>query len=116
MTVKINGTTLAAQPASITWIDRESIGITGNGHGVYPGLRSCELRWDFLSASEFEEIHDFFENNNITGTVVVDLPKYKNTSYGDYSYSGTVLREPTFSEYFEQHYSNVSLLIVRILT
>jgi hypothetical protein len=116
MTYKINGTALTLQPTTGEWIDRDSIGATGEGHNVYPALRSFRLQWGFMTAAEFEQIHDFFENNNITGTVVAELPKYKDSSWGFYGYTGSVLREPTFGEYFEEHYSDVSLLIVRIRT
>lgn len=112
----LDGTTLDAQPTTAAWIDRDTVGITGNGHGVYPALRSFQMNWDFLTAAQFEEIHDIWESNNITGTVVANLPKYKDSSYGYYAYSGCVLREPTFGDFFEQHYSDVSLLIVRIVT
>lgn len=112
----INGTTLSAQPTTAGWVDRPTIGVTGNGHDVHPRLRSFQMNFDFITAAQFEEIHDFWENNNITGTVVANLPKYKDSSYGFYGYTGCVLREPQFNEFFEQHYSNVTLLIVRIQT
>lgn len=110
----INGTTLDAQPTTGRWIDRDTIGVTGEGHGVYPALRSFQITWNFMTAAQFEEIHDFWENNSITGTVVANLPKYKDSSYGFFAYSGTVLREPQFGEFFVEHYSDVTLLIVRI--
>jgi len=111
---KINGTLLAAQPTSGQWLDRDEIGITGNGHGVYPSLRSFQIRWDFMTYSQFDEVHDFFESNNITGTVVVNIPKYKSTTYEFFAYSGAVLREPQVGELYEQHVSDVTLIIARI--
>jgi hypothetical protein len=110
----INGIVLSAQPTTGQWVDREPIGITGNGHGVYPALRSFQITFDYITAAQFNEIYNLFSNNNITGTVVATLPKYADSSYTFFAYSGCVLREPSFSEYFEEHYSDVGLLIVRI--
>ena len=116
MTYKIDGTTLLLQPTTGDWVNRGSVGSTGEGHSVYPAQRSFKMQWGFMTPAQFEQIHTFFSNNNVTGTVVVDLPQYAASTYTFYAYSGCVLKEPTVGEYFEQHYSNVSLLIVRVLT
>ena len=116
MTYIINGTTLALQPTSGAWKDRDSLGVDGNGHSVYSAAREFEMRWGFMSMSEFKEIHDLYNAIGNTGTAVVSLPTYAGASWGFTEYSGTVLREPEAGQYFEQYVSDVTLLVVKIRT
>lgn len=120
MAYKINDTLLTTQPTSGQWIPRESIGIDGSGHAVYPAYREFELQWDLIDLTSSYQLQDFFDNASVTGTVSVDLPKCKDAgSSGDsvfWQYSGCVLREPEFDRYFESHRASVRLLIARIRT
>ena len=112
-----NGVTGSFQPTTHNWVPRDPIGIDGNGHAVYPAVREYEITWDFLSAAEFNTLYGYFLATGATGTIVSMLPKYPPIpSYGFYAYSGTVLREPTFKDFFENYYTDVKLLIVKILT
>lgn len=113
---KINGTPLSHQPSDHDWVDRESLGIDGNGHAIYPSVREYQLEWDFLSATEFNEIYTYFSAVGQTGTVTIDLPQYANATYQFVTYSGCVLREPTFGKYFENYYTDIKLLVVKIRT
>ena len=116
MTYIINGTTLALQPTSGKWADREQIGVDGNGRAIYSGVREFELQWGVMSASEFNELHGLFDALGGTGTATVSLPEYAGSSYSFKEYSGTVLREPRAGQYFEQYVTDVNLLIVKIRT
>ncbi len=110
----INGTTLALQPTSGEWKDREAIGVDGNGHTVYSGYREFEMKWGFMSMSEFNELHGLFTAIGNTGTAVVSLPTYAGASWAFTEYSGTVLQEPKAGQYFEQYVGDVNLLVVKI--
>lgn len=112
-----NGVTGSFQPTTHGYVPRELIGIDGAGHGVYPAVREYELTWDFLSAEEYNTLYGYFLACGTTGTIVSMLPKYPPIpSYQFYAYSGTVLREPTYKDFFENYYTDVKLLIVKILT
>lgn len=113
---KINGTSLTHQPTDHHWQERDSIGRDGNGRLIYPALREYELKWDFLDATEFNEIYTYFLAVGATGSVVASLPQYGNSTYQFYAYSGCILEEPEFSTYFENYYQGVRLLIARIRT
>ena len=116
MAIKINGTTLAIQPETVQWMDRSSYGIDGTGHPLYPRFRSCELKWGWMTAAQFNEIENFYLNNQ-SGTVVVTLPKYGATPYVYFDYTGCVLNEPSISNPdFENNIGGVSLLVANIVT
>lgn len=115
--LKINGTSLPLQPSEHRWVERDLLGVDGNGRGIYPQYRDYELKWDFLSPDEFNTLNSYFLSIGQTGTANVDLPKYPPTAtYQFQTYSGTILREPTYSNYFENYYQSVKLLIVRVRT
>ncbi len=116
MSYTINGVTLSLQPTSGKWNNRELIGVDGNGHAVYSGMREFELQWGFMTFEQFREIQNLFESIGSTGTAVVQLPEYGALSWQFREYSGTVLQEPKAEQYFETYVSNVSMLIVKIKT
>lgn len=115
-TYAINGTELLLQPTSGKWIDRPIKGFDGNGHPIYPAVREFELTWQLISMTDVAQLQTFFNSVSSTGTAVVDLPKWQTAPYQFYSYSGTTLGEPVISEFFEQHETDVSLLIYGIRT
>lgn len=112
----INNVHLTLQPSKGRWLDREVLGVTGSGHGVYSDFRQFEMSWDIINVSELDQIQGYFNVFGSSGTVSVDLPTYKTSTYGFTTYSGCVIREPTFSEYFEESPTSVSLLVVNIKT
>lgn len=114
-TFSFNGT-LVAQPTDHHWIDRDQIGVDGNGVAVYVAPRQYEIKWDFLDTDEFDLIYTFFQAQGVTGSVVSSLPRWDSSPYNFYAYSGTILREPTYDGWFQNYYTNVRLLIVRITT
>lgn len=116
MTYKVNGTEISIQPTTGKWVNRENIGVDGNGRTVYVGVRAFELKWQALDPATFYQLHNFFNAVVVTGTAVVDLPEYAKSTYAFYSYTGCVINEPEIGEYFSQNHLNASLLITNIVT
>lgn len=113
-TFKVNGTLLSHNPTEHKWINRPPIGTDGNGREIYPAPREYEMKWDLLTAAEFDEIYGYYALIGNTGTVSVDLPQYRTTTYQFRTYSGCVLQEPQFEDFFENYYVGVRLLVVKI--
>lgn len=114
-TFALNGTTIA-QPTDHHWLERQSVGTDGNGVEVYVAPRQYELKWDFLDTDEWNSIYSIFLAQGVTGSVVASLPQWNTTPYAFYAYSGTIIRELTYDNWFQNYYSNVRLLIVKIAT
>ncbi len=113
MSYAINGTSLILQPEQGQWNTRESYGIDGNGHSIYPAIRAFELQWSFMSTDEFKQVNDFYLSA-ITGTVVASLPKIGATPYAFFDYSGCVMNDPEVGAFFETYVSDVRLVISSI--
>ena len=111
-TYAINGVQL--YPTSGKWVKREDIGIDGAGHPVYPAVRVFELKWDYLTPAEFAALQALYSAVATTGTCVARLPRYAAAVYEYHNYSGCVLHEPEVGEFFEEHYSDVLLLVANI--
>ena len=114
MTYKINGVEFTLQPTAGQWINPEPRGLDGNGHPIYPATREFDIRWGIMGQDEFYEILQFFDAVYITGSAVVDLPRYRSSTYEFFPYSGCVLYEPEISEYFAGNVTVVRLLISNI--
>ena len=116
MTYAIAGTALILQPETGKWIGRDSVGIDGSGHPIYPAVRKFEMRWGLMSPAEFQQIQNFYNAIGNTGTYVVALPEYGATTYVFKSYSGCTLREPEVEDFFEQYLTNATLLVLNVTT
>jgi len=117
MTYKVNGTDLILQPETGQWnAQRSSYGTDGGGHGIFPRAHTFELKWGFMSASEFSQLYSFYLTTSVTGTATVDLPEYGAATYQFRSYSGTILQEPEIGNFFEGYYSDVRLIVNKIIT
>jgi hypothetical protein len=116
MTYKINGVELMLQPTTGRWLPRSLLGISGDGHPIYPTIREFELRWGMVSPAEENEIRTAFMSTQITGTLVVDLPKYASSTYEFYAYTGVVPYEPERNIYFTENISDFMLLLGSIIT
>lgn len=116
MTYKINGTEIQ-QPTTGKWMPRTQLGISGSGQSIYSGIREFELKWQLVNISDYNQLISFFNSIGNTGTVVVDLPKFGESTYVFYSYSGCILREPEAGQYFAATGQQDILLVVsNILT
>lgn len=116
MTYRINGTAISPQPTSGQWLDRQELGVDGNAHYIYPLYREFEMRWEFTPSSNIGALQTFFNSVGTTGTCVVELPKYGNPTWAFYAYTGCVLREPTWGEYFQERAASASMLVIKIRT
>lgn len=113
---KINNVAFTLQPEAGKWITRESVGIDGAGHPIYPAVREFEMRWSLMSASEFKQVQDAYNTIGNTGTCMVMLPEYGAATYTFKNYSGCTLREPEINEFFEEHVTGIFLLVLKIIT
>ena len=112
----VNTTGLTLQPTVGKWISRDVIGVDGNAHAVYPTPRGFELNWQLVSVAEFQQIENFFNTISATGSVTVDIPEWNAPEYRFQRYSGVVLNEPEFENYFNGYIESVRLLLVNIVT
>lgn len=113
---KVNGVLLAIQPSDHGWTERRDYGRDGAGHAILPATREYKLEWGSMTPAEFYELVNNYNSFGITGTVVVQLPQWGNSTYQFIEYSGTVVNEPTYSGFFENQYQGVRLLITSIRT
>ncbi len=115
-TYQINSTDLLLQPTTGRWMPRKAIGIDGNGHPVYPGVREFEMRFQLGSPADYNQLQTWYESISNTGTVIADLPIYGHASYTFTSYTGCVLQEPEAREYFSENQKQFTILITNIRT
>jgi len=116
MTYKINGIEIFVQPTFGRWISRRLIAYDGNGQPFYSGIRSFEMSWQLMDTSGANQLQNFFDNSILSGTVIVDLPRYGYSSYEFFSYSGCYLHEPKWNNYFSEGITEVLLLVSNIVT
>lgn len=115
-TFSVNGVQFSIQPSAHRWVNQEIIGTTGDGHPIYPAFRSYELEFDFQSALEFNEFQNSFNAIGLTGTANVSLPEYGVATYQFRTYSGTVITQPTYSDYYQNYYQEAKITIQKIRT
>ena len=115
-TYAINGSNFTLQPTTGQWLPRELRGYDGNGRPVYSALRQFEIRWGYMSATNFNQIKTFYDSMGATGTVVVDLPQFGTTPYQFYSYSGCHVSEPEMGVFFNEHESEILMVVTGIRT
>lgn len=116
MTYAINGVSLTLQPTRGQWMPRTVLGIDGNGKAVYAPYRQFQMSFDLTSQSDFDELRTYFDSLSVTGSLIVDLPRWDTTTYGFRSYTGCLIREPEGANYFTKYKQNVTLLITNIRT
>ena len=110
----INGTAFLQQPTDHHWLDRDVIGTDGNGNAIYVAPRQYEMKFDFMDTDTFQQIYGYFQAQGVTGTLTATLPKWNSNPYSFQNYSGCIIREPTYENWFQNWYVGVKLLIVRI--
>ena len=113
---KINGIELNLQPTTGKWVTRSRLGMTGAGHPVYPATRSFEMTWQLVSRSDANELQAMYEQLSTTGTVVVELPKYRSATWEYEAYTGCTLGEPESSEYFNEYETDITMLVYGVVT
>lgn len=113
-TYQINDTDLIIQPSYGKWLPRDIIDLDGNGHPVYPPYYQFEMGWQLASMDHVKQLQDFFDTIGRTGTASVNLPRHAFGPYIFRTYSGTILQEPEFSQFFAESEATVTLLITKI--
>lgn len=114
-TYAFNGSELSIQPTTGRWMPQSPVGINGNGIPIYPRVREFELRWNLSDPALFNQVRGYFDALQFTGTVVVDLPKYKSADYQFYSYSGCSLYQPDLGTYFTEHIQDLVMIVGNIV-
>jgi len=112
----INGTELLLQPTSGKWMPRTQLGISGDGHAIYSGVREFELRFQLGTPEDYNQLITFFDTIQPTGTAVVTLPRFGYSTYEFFDYSGCILREAEAGTYFAEHQSDLILIVSNIRT
>ncbi len=115
-TYAVQGNDFDLQPTSGKWLDRDNLGFDGSGHPIYPAVRSFEMSWQLINAADLSEIIGFYNVVGNSGTVAVDIPKWNGSPYQFQRYSGCTLSEPIVGEFFNEHTTEVRLLIYGIVT
>ena len=115
-TYAINGTDFTLQPTSGRWMPRSPVGITGDGHPIYPAIYEFEIRWSLSSQEDLYQIQNFRDAVVLTGTINVDLPAYRGSSYVFQTYTGCTLYEPERDRYFSDNTTDFLLLVGNIHT
>lgn len=115
-TYAINTTDFLLKPITGRWIDRLRVGVDGNGRAIYAPTRQFECRWEMVTPAEFNQLQVWWTSIGQTGTVTADLPRYGDTTYNFYRYSGVYVQEPIQGSYWEEYEQDVTLLIINITT
>lgn len=110
---KVNGVQLR-KPTTARWLEKKGYGSSGVGNSIYGGYRDFELKWDFLTHSEFQTIESAFKFSQNSGSVVVELPYFAGNSFVAREYSGCYLTCPELGDYFEGYYSGVTLVVKKV--
>ena len=113
-TYAINGTDFTLQPTSGRWLSQSMVGITGDGHPIYPAVFEFEIRWSLSAQSDLDQIQDWRDSIVLTGTASVDLPAYRGSAYVFQTYTGCSLYEPSRGMYFNEHTSEFVLIVGNI--
>lgn len=113
-TYALNGTEIL-KPTSHRWVEREMIGVDGNGRPLYPTIGEFELSWQLMSVSDLQTLINFARASQ-TGTVVSDLPEWGAAGYLFKSYSGTYVNRPAIDNYFAEYVEGVTLTISNVRT
>ena len=110
----INGGSIL-QPTTHQWANQSPLGLDGNGRPLYPALKEYELGWGLMSANDLETLIQYSQYSLLTGTVVVDLPKWGD-DFMFQSYSGTYVQRPSVGSYFTDHVPDVRIIVSNIRT
>jgi len=109
----INGNSLPS-PSRHKWLIPEDRGIDGLGMKRYQPYFSYEISWSDMSKSDFDSLNTIWKGQYGSGTSVVKLPQYDNSTYQFTFYSGCVVDKPTNMDYNENFVSDVKIIIRKI--
>ena len=110
----VNGTRFLLQPTTAGWVDRDEIGIDGNGHPIYASNRQFIMKWGLAHPNDVKQLIDIYKILGSTGTAVFDLPEWGESDYIFESYTGCTMQEPKVGEYFNGYITDVSLFLIKV--
>src|SRR5215216_1456825 len=103
--IGFNGTGLSLQPTDASWVEQDSLGITGNNRAVYPALREFQMTFNLSSQQNLYELWNYFQQI-ATGTLTATLPEYMSPVFQYKNYSGAIVRQPTVGNYFAEEFTS----------
>jgi len=112
MTYILNKTVIL-QPTTGRWMPRRPDDISGEGRPIYPAIYQFQLRWQLMPINDYYDVRNEWEKS-ITGTVVVELPDPEASSYVFREFSGCYLQQPLVGAYFQEHVTDVVLMVTNI--
>lgn len=115
-TYAIDGVPFILSPTDGGWNGRDVIGIDGNGHPIYPSLRSYSMHWGLAHPNDVKQFIDSYNLMGSTGTLSFDLPRWGDTDYNFHTYSGCTMEEPQVGKYFNGYITDVTIKILKIET
>jgi hypothetical protein len=104
-------------PTEFAWLPRRPIGVSPDGHFIYAGIRSAQMKWEYTTHEEWSNLQWVFDQIQSTGTTVVQIPAYPtgtNQPHSFREYSGVTVSEPAAGPQFEGFPSNITLVITNI--
>lgn len=116
-TFGINGTEFLLQPSEGHWVPRNTLGIDGGGHPIFPAVREFEFDWDIIDQPTWNQLQAFYNSVQNTGTCVANLPIYGNPAFSYQPYSGCTMGEPEVASSFitqDGYLQKVKLVIMNI--
>lgn len=112
----VNGVNFILQPSEAGWGDRDELGIDGNGHPMYPAVRTFEFSWGLAHPNDVKQLLDAWEVVSNTGTASFDLPQWRAGGYLFTTYSGCTMREPKVGKYFNEYITDVKVEVLLVRT
>jgi len=112
MTYILNGVTIL-QPTTGRWMPRRPDDTSGEGRLIYPAIYQFQLRWQLMSIADYYAICNEWEKS-VTGTTVVELPDPEAAVYQFREFSGCHLQQPLVGAYFQEHVTDVVLVVTNI--
>lgn len=110
--IQFNGTGLTIPPTTAGWSPQDALGFNGWGQGVYPAFREFHMEFNLTDQNQLYELITLF-TQTLTGTIVARLPAWSSNSFSYRDYSGTIVRQPEFTEYFNEEYvSQIKIVLL----
>jgi hypothetical protein len=113
MAYKINGVEIA-YPTTMKWDERKEHGVNGLGNSVYGRYRTAELQWDLAYPEDVQTLQEAYLYSQNTGAVVIEVPRFGISPYQFTEYSGCYLQDLQVGEFFEEHYTGVTLIVTKV--
>lgn len=115
MTFMVNGAQILVLPLRHHWVKRAELDRDGFNKPIYPGILSYEMFWPAMTPAQYDAWQDVYLSTSTTGSCSVTLPEYGVSTYQFKTYSGASVDHPEYDDFFQEHYTNVRVLINNIV-